>query len=94
MAVSIYDSDGHCTTYGGYSDAALHLTLLHRKLFTRQALYRWWSKRGLNGFPEAEKITMHDGKTSDLLDLSKVERWYATYVPPVGRPPRTVKETS
>lgn len=78
--------------YGGFSDAALHLTLLHRKMVTRQVVYRWWTKRHANGFPGTEMINVSDSEAREAFDLGKIEAWYASYVPAKGGRPAIIRE--
>lgn len=92
MTTSILIAGGEQRTYGGFSDAALHLTLLHRRMFTRQVVYRWWTKRHSNGFPDAERIIDADGAVCEKLDLGKVEAWYSAYVPAKGGRPAIIRE--
>ena len=74
--------------YGGYTDVALRLTLRHGKLFSRQVVFRWYSKRAEIGFPEAVLISQPDG-VHQVFDLDQAEKWYSSYVPRKGgRPPR------
>lgn len=79
---------GEWRSYGGLSDTALHLTLANRKMVSRQLVYRWWTKRAANGFPDYETVHVSSGETLQLFDLAKVEEWYAAYVPSTGGRPR------
>jgi hypothetical protein len=81
------DIDGR--PHGGFSDAALHLTLASERMVSRQLVHRWWMKRHINGFPEPAHVTA-DGRA--LFDLQKIEAWYASYVPAKGGRPRKNKE--
>jgi hypothetical protein len=86
--ISFNDPDGVFRIYGGFSDAALHLTLANKRMISRQLVYRWWTKRAGNGFPAYKAVTLPDGSVSELFDLIEVATWYGTYVPSKGgRPP-------
>lgn len=94
MAVSFNDPDGTFRLYGGFADAALHLTLASRRMVSRQLVYRWWTKREKNGFPDAVNVALPGGTTAEMFDLIQVAAWYDTYVPAKGGRPRKTERTN
>lgn len=73
---------------GGYAAIAAGLEKHYGKPFSRQLVWRWWTRRSANGFPAGRRDA---GKI--VFDLDQVIAWYGTYVPGRGGRPRKAVST-
>lgn len=69
------------TLQGGFAETARHLNLefpSRRRPISRQLVYKWWTNRHMNRFPEAIS-TSGTGRGRSLFDINAVIGWYTEY---------------
>ena len=68
-------AQGYILRLGGFQEAAVFLTTLSGKPYSRQAVHQLWKRRNLNGFPEMGKYLVN-GHVKFFFNMDDITRWY------------------